>query len=250
MERAELFLFSSEIVKFSETEEREITATYENMEQIGIANMPYPLTDIGMNGYLHDLKSGEPGYFIDNNPKDAIAVVEVRFRYDSSSKSDDIMVKLNENWHDVHALVSVKSPEHLKRHCSVYHEQAARFRRTLMVLLATRGVIKTRTKDKLLAMGLGRKRLRDNMRPLYTTTLTLPIARDVSHPHKGSLGVSKRPHLRRGHSRVQRHGPKYEFVKMVWVEPCFVNADENFVSARFSYNASRKDGYEAHQDQT
>lgn len=37
---------------------------------------------------------------------------------------------------------------------------------------------------------------------------------------------------------MQHFGPKNELRKKIWIEPVFVNADEDWVAARTAYNVS------------
>jgi len=111
-------------------------------------------------------------------------------------------------------------------------------RMRLVVLLATRNAVKTRTKDKLLGLGIGKRKVRNNHKPLYTTTITVP---KISNGPQGQpTGRTVSPHLRRGHVRQQAWGPRYQFKREVWIEPVFVNADENYVSTRVAYNTSKE----------
>jgi hypothetical protein len=110
-------------------------------------------------------------------------------------------------------------------------------RNILIVLLATRNAIKTRTKDKLLALGIGKRKLRNNNKPLYTTTITVPALPAPKVAGKPT-GRTVAAHLRRGHKRDQRWGPRLQFVKAVWIAPCFVNADDTYISTRVAYNTN------------
>lgn len=270
MQRPELFLLSKEILLSCIDDEDAFFRTFEDMEKIGIAKMPYPLIDIGIAGHIERFhKDGEK----EDDDKFLLTTVldlepgfeqncEVRFRFrDDKShmivfKFDDhvkidkdgVLVdkklkKIETSWHDVHLLLGNRHEKYegAADMCRRYRVQAEVCRKILIVMLATRNVVKTRIKDKLAALGIGKAK-KDDKRPIYTTTLSLPV-RHVSAPGPGhsGLGVTKRPHLRRGHVRQQHCGPRYEFVKQVWVEPCFVNADENFVSSRSSYNTSMRD---------
>jgi hypothetical protein len=112
--------------------------------------------------------------------------------------------------------------------------------RILVVLLATRNAVKTRTKDKLLALGIGRKSHRplSNQKPLYTTTITLPAGEAIYKADGTPTGKTRAPHLRRGHVRQQPYGPRRAFIRTVFIQPCFVNADPSYVSTRVAYNTS------------
>lgn len=102
----------------------------------------------------------------------------------------------------------------------------------LIVLLATKNIRKDRVQNKLAKLGIGKNRFE------YTTTLRLPAEYGESGHTRD--GVAVRPHLRRGHKRDQWF-PKAQVHKAIWIEPCFVNADEDFVSARTSYEFKQKE---------
>ena len=71
----------------------------------------------------------------------------------------------------------------------------------------------------------------------YTTTLTIG---KVTENYDGSefTGVSRRPHLRRGHVRTQHYGPRNEMTKKVFIPSVFVNGSEDLKSNRVAYNVS------------
>lgn len=101
----------------------------------------------------------------------------------------------------------------------------------LLVLLATRNVIRETVVNKAAKLGIGKNRYP------YTTTLKLgTIEQSVGN---GAPGSPRRPHLRRGHIRNQKYGPGFEFTRLKWIEPVFVNAAEGWVeNARTAYNVS------------
>lgn len=103
----------------------------------------------------------------------------------------------------------------------------------LITLLATRNAVKTTKENKLSKLGIGSPAKR---RYAYTTTISVPAIMEDdpdSHP-----GANKAPHLRRGHIRGQHYGPGNQYVKQIFVEAVFVNADADFVNAREAYNVS------------
>lgn len=108
----------------------------------------------------------------------------------------------------------------------------------LIAMLATRNVVKTRTENKLAKLGIGQRKYKNRYR--YTTTITLPRPEDMeSDSEHPPTGAAKAPHLRRGHIRRQHYGPQRAFIKKIWIEPVFVNADPDFVSQRGAYNVSK-----------
>jgi len=105
----------------------------------------------------------------------------------------------------------------------------------LVAVLATRNVVKQTTHNKLARLGIGHR----SDRYEYTTRLLPPTdAPEATGEGAPTEGRPKCPHLRRGHIRNQRHGPNYEFVKQIWIEPIFVNADREWTKTRTGYNFS------------
>lgn len=105
---------------------------------------------------------------------------------------------------------------------------------TLITLLATRNVVKSRHENKLAKLGIGKAH-----KHRYTTTLSLPREAENDPAHTPvETGREMAPHLRRGHIRRQHYGPRNSFIKTIWIEPVFVNADKEFVSKRQAYNVS------------
>lgn len=97
----------------------------------------------------------------------------------------------------------------------------------LVVLLASKGLSKISRKSGLAKLGIGKKTGE------YITTLRLE--QNLSSHETVRPGHPIRPHLRRGHIRMQPHGPGNSLRKAMWIEPCFVNADADFVSERKAY---------------
>lgn len=220
MPRPELFLIPAETIMV--LSEDEMLATYANMEDLGIAKLPYPTLDIGIPaGMLLRLK--EKPSVTD------FAGWQLKFRYINEKFSTGLLINPTRDSFDLEILLgeaAVKNAADLARVI-------------LIVLLATRNAIKTRSKDKMLSAGVSIAK-KNCWRPIYTTTITVPRYLPDATTGEGAVvpGAPKRPHLRRGHKRNQKYGPKLQFVKLIWIEPVFINADEKFVSSRAAYNAS------------
>ena len=104
----------------------------------------------------------------------------------------------------------------------------------LIVMLATKNTLKKVVEHKLAKLGIGKHRTGLKSYP-RVTTIDVPEDRP-DHPDHATEGKPKAAHLRRGHIRNQKYGPALTFVKRVWIEPIFVNADEDYVSTRERYN--------------
>jgi hypothetical protein len=102
----------------------------------------------------------------------------------------------------------------------------------LILLLASRGVEK-KTKDvsKLRRLGIGKR----DQSAAYITTIRLSSNLQRGNAEEAKPGLPVRPHLRRGHIRHQHYGPNNSQIKKIWIEPVFVNADDDFISSRTAY---------------
>jgi hypothetical protein len=106
-----------------------------------------------------------------------------------------------------------------------------------LVLLSTKNIKKTTKIHECMT----RRKVPDSKKYRkgypYTTTLTIG---KVTENYDGSefTGVSRRPHLRRGHVRTQHYGPRNEMTKKVFIPSVFVNGSEDLKSNRVAYNVS------------
>lgn len=99
--------------------------------------------------------------------------------------------------------------------------------RILIVLLATPNVEKTVTRNT--SHAASHKTRQDAKNFEYTTTIRIGKITEICSGQGSGTGSSKRPHLRRGHIRRQRHGEGRTEVKKIFIPPMFVNADENWI---------------------
>lgn len=105
----------------------------------------------------------------------------------------------------------------------------------LLVALAAKNSVRTSKQNKLAKLGIGKKNPKNDYG--YTTTVSIGKITETERTGDGSSGGwTVRPHLRRGHIRVQRYGPNNQHTKQVFIQPVFVNAVEGFVNNRTAYN--------------
>lgn len=109
-------------------------------------------------------------------------------------------------------------------------DETSAMRDALVVILASKGVIKERKEHKLANLGIGKP-----APYAATTTIKLVTVLPDGDETEAASRRPTRPHMRRGHIRHQPYGKGRELVKDVWIAPMFVNADASFVSARKTY---------------
>ena len=211
-------------------DEEEIYRTVDGMKEMGLYKLPYDVVDIkfyadelltfiGQDGSTRkDMKFGRNSYVIMTGV---------------GSDNPQLIMEIDGNqWIDISDYLSDNAHSNFKNHVLFYKD-------VLIVLLATKGVEKSRHRNPMAAMKIGKSKSKH----VYTTTLK--IRPDWYRKEAQATGLPRshmRPHLRRGHIRRQHYGPKREAVKKVWIEACFVNGDDNFVNERKAYNMSRGEG--------
>lgn len=105
----------------------------------------------------------------------------------------------------------------------------------LIVLLATKNVDR---KVVINSARSGSKRARDDAKN-YNSTTYLNIGKITETCRGGSPGGGLsgpvRPHLRRGHIRLQRYGEGLKESKQIFIQPTFVNADKEWIDRQKTY---------------
>lgn len=228
--RPELFRLPTETLKAISSEE--ITATYRDMRELGIAKLPYPIVDVGVPADHYIRLCGEDG-----TPETPIFEGwELRFRLYGEEEHGTVWLISPRGFVVDYNRLSKIHAHQSQNIQKALNQTAGTIQAILIVLLATKNAVKDRVKDKTLGMGIGAKKEKNATKALYTTTISVPTV--VDDHEDAAEGSPKRPHLRRGHIRNQKHGPKLQFTKTIWIEPTFVNCDETFISSRTAYNTT------------
>lgn len=235
----QLFRLSTSIIDSMSTEE--VQATLADMQELGIAKPPYDVysieAPIGRVFKLYEQGSGQE-VPIPANQMERSAIYHI----DHIQNSIGLEIpSFNEHCAipNVHKYLKQIAKEGIVNQSDIMTVTesmplaAERLEQLLIVLLATKNVVKEVTHNRLAKFGVGKQKAE------YTTTLKIgKITEDASVPGEPT-GTTRRPHLRRGHIRRQHYGPENSYVKQIFIQPCFVNADEGWINSRTAYNVSK-----------
>lgn len=220
----------------------EVSATYADMKELGIAQLPYPDMTIEAAAALVFPIVGPDGKAsreVNWSLEDKAHIHFVNGLYSRTSiparSSNQRAIE------DVGAfLKKLPETESLKLALASFPMFAEAVEKLLVVLLATKNIVKERIFHPLARHGVGKEKA------LNTTTLYIGSVTErgtgkdgESSSDEDSPAVFRRPHLRRGHIRRQHHGQGNTLVKEIFIQPCFVNADESFISERTAYNVRK-----------
>jgi hypothetical protein len=226
-------------------DESEVRATAAAMKELGIYKLPYPEVTIRINtdNVVRTLKTDDPRL---------LHYVRLGYLTERPNDPDYWWTNFGPFGWLQYNRVSLEAPEKIEKNLAFKgHPYFADLQTRggewhpgpweiemvpmiLIVLLATRNAVKETVHNKCAALGIGK---RGDRRFEYVTTISLPKHMEEHH-ESARPGSQKSAHLRRGHVRNQRHGPKLSFVRAQWIEPVFVNADKEWVSQRERYNIS------------
>jgi len=106
----------------------------------------------------------------------------------------------------------------------------------LIIALATSNVDKKVTENKRAKLGIGKSKHQHYRHITYLNLPKIVIERERHASQSDSHRIVKM-HLRRGHSRKQHFGQGNAQIKLIWVAPTFVNADDSYVP-REKYQAT------------
>ena len=151
--------------------------------------------------------------------------ITFRYKYKTAKSAYSVEFKLKDVFVPLDAVEDI-TDEPREQETSRPLTDASRFVLcALYVLLATKNAEKTI--EKLKKHGpKSRKRPRE-----YDYITTIKIGKITETQRGDGDGQSSvRPHLRRGHIRNQRVGKGLSDVKPIFIQPCFINADDSWIN--------------------
>jgi hypothetical protein len=232
-EKPHLFRLSDDVLESFDMED--VRATYNDMAELGINKDPYPYYAVQVK-YKFIQKFSEQARLLVgdrgtaySDVKDYIWTLIYDTDYDDDRYGCDIYMSFRGQEVDLKAeALRLK----IKSHYDVVCKIGEYMRYFLMVVLATRNVEKTIKKNTPRAISPMQRK--DSVKYDYTTTIKIGKITE-SYGASTGLGGRKRPHLRRGHIRTQRFGKGNAEVKKIFIEPVFINADENWINEQKTY---------------
>lgn len=222
---------------------QEVNATYNDMKALGLNKPPYPRFDVIVPYWrIIRVVNTETGEDFRPDPKEHVGLV-MRLRYEGDGNYRFLLTRKGETIDFARFCDEFwkhrgdKRPENVE----VLEEQCQRsgnhILRLLTVLLATKNIVKETT-----PASPAKWAMKGGPAGMNRYTTTIRIGEVTEHASSGSSGGTRRPHLRRGHIRNQHFGPGNQYVKQVFIEPVFVNADKGWIAERTAYNLGGPSG--------
>jgi len=216
---------------FNASNSEEIVETVKVMKQLGIFKLPY--ADIDIIVPLAKLITSST----DTEQRRA-SRTPTYIRFEGHEPAgiwlDEGPNGIRGQWYPFSELLRISNTEHftVEKYNEVELKLHNYWKDLLIVLLVTKNAIKETKHNKLGKLGIGK------LKHEYVTTIS--IGKPINDPSEPvTPGKAKCPHLRRGHVKSQRYGPNFQFSKLIFIEPCFVNGDRDWVSTRTAYNVSK-----------
>ncbi len=229
MTRAHLFCIDQGV--WTALSEEEVGATVAGLREIGLYSLPY-------NGSInvriirspmffteaHDVhRSDEEGFVWDCVIVGRLGEPQPEFNL--KLESSPVPFERMPPERDKHRLLF----RHRMRETTGSAHKRSWWRDGLVAILASKGIEKVTRQNKRQRLGIG-----SNAHE-YITTIKLFPSLERGTDQEARPGRPVRPHLRRGHIRNQHYGVGNLLVKRIWIDPVFVNADDDFLSTRTAY---------------
>jgi len=226
-----LFRLSSEVIDCFDIDDA--VATYDDMREMDLDKDPYYFYCVEVNTSFILKFSGFLG--MGNGNFDEIRTIAAKWiwvfqyqTYEDNTYTGEIFVTLPSGAVANYSESVIEYKE--ANEAITYVEQALRC--FLILLLATKNVDKKTTLNY--KRSASPRVQKDSKRYSHTTLIKIGKITE-SYGASTGLGGRRRPHLRRGHIRTQRFGKGNAEVKKIFIQPVFVNADENWINEQKTY---------------
>jgi hypothetical protein len=230
--------------------QEEVDATYADMEKLGIAQPPYAEFDIIVPAYsvmrstelladTLDVCLSMPFY---HWTEDKLKHVPCGIRYHNGAYAG-MLREVSPGKPDKFEVIEKPTERAMKANNimkEIKDHATPALLKLLVVLLATKNAEKTTRECKSARLGIGKGK------HAYTTTISVGAVTETVYETSTNLtnptnpNLHLRPHLRRGHGRAQHYGPNNNYIKHIFIQHVFVNADAEWIDARTAYNVSMK----------
>ena len=200
-----------------------VVHTVAALEEAGLYNMPYPEFDI--QGTI--TKPALEQLFSNIDEKTRIKSYTFRYLVVADVATPIFTFKLGDKFLHVNEIADVAEKQGINGGDATGYVNVlgSFFLHALVSLLATKNAQKITEKIKKHGPK-SRKRPRE-----YDYITTIKIGKITETQRGDGDGQSSvRPHLRRGHIRNQRVGKGLSEVKPIFIQPCFINADESWIN--------------------
>lgn len=229
--RAELFRLSKSV--WDSVTFEDIIDTSNAMKELGIFNPPLSIFDIecpgkALNVYAYDGESANEDGMVDS------LICHYNLAQPPAENHFDITFFLRGKSLRMN---HVTYPDYFKEDVlrGVYNHFYIFVLHVLIVVLASKNIVKKQSYNEPRSRSHQEREDSKN----YNTTTTIKIGEITEYigKHRNVTGRTVRPHLRRGHIRTVGIGEGRKETKKIFIQPCFVNADRDWVAVpRKSYN--------------
>ena len=230
-EKPHLFRLSPEVIDCFDI--HDAVATYDDMREMDLDKDPYYCSCVDVNTSFILMFSGFLG--MGDGNFDEVRKIAAKWTWIFQYKTYEDNTYTGEVFVMFPSGEVVNYSEAVIKHADAdqsitYVEQGLRC--FLILLLATKNIDKKTTFNH--KRSVSPRTQKDAKRYSHTTLIKIGKITESYGSSTGS-GGAKRAHLRRGHIRTQHFGKGNAEVKKIFIQPVFVNADENWINEQKTY---------------